>query len=291
MVASDKLFYWLFQEHPERIQPFVASLLPRMEGYTFSAPVLKEREYRLGGLFVPPADQPDQPALILEAQMEARPKFLLRLYAESARLLQQRQRQGQPIRHWRVLVICPSRTLHFGDPLPVQEFLDVRVQWIELLPEHLPPSPPPLQRALTMLLLPEDQLPACSAAIRNQAQGSDLAAGIDDVSAAILLSHFSGRSITDICAMGGLTTSEFTGSVAYREIYGLGHQEGHQEGRRSEAVALILRLLQRRFGAITPDQLARIDSLPLARLETLAEDLLAFQSPADLTAWLSHQHG
>jgi hypothetical protein len=25
----------------------VASLLPRMEGYVFSAPVLKEREYRL----------------------------------------------------------------------------------------------------------------------------------------------------------------------------------------------------------------------------------------------------
>ena len=49
MVASDKLFYWLFQQHAERIQPLVAELLPRMEGYVFSAPVLKEREYRLDG--------------------------------------------------------------------------------------------------------------------------------------------------------------------------------------------------------------------------------------------------
>ena len=47
MVASDKLFYWLFQQHAERLQPLVATLLPRMEGYVFSAPVLKEREYRL----------------------------------------------------------------------------------------------------------------------------------------------------------------------------------------------------------------------------------------------------
>ncbi|MFO0137175.1 MAG: DUF2887 domain-containing protein [Cyanobacteriota bacterium] len=47
VVASDKLFYWLFQQRAERLQPLVASLLPRMEGYVFSAPVLKEREYRL----------------------------------------------------------------------------------------------------------------------------------------------------------------------------------------------------------------------------------------------------
>jgi hypothetical protein len=37
MVASDKLFYWLFQQHAERLQPLVAALLPRMDGYGFSA--------------------------------------------------------------------------------------------------------------------------------------------------------------------------------------------------------------------------------------------------------------
>ena len=107
MVASDKLFYWLFQQHAERIQPLVAELLPRMEGYVFSAPVLKEREYRLDGLFLPPPDQPELPALILEAQMAADPGFLLRLNAETARLLQQQYRQGSAIRHWQVVVICP----------------------------------------------------------------------------------------------------------------------------------------------------------------------------------------
>jgi predicted transposase YdaD len=55
VVASDKLIYWLFQQHAERLQPLVAALLPRMDGYLFSAPVLKEREYRLDGLFLPPA--------------------------------------------------------------------------------------------------------------------------------------------------------------------------------------------------------------------------------------------
>ena len=172
MVASDKLFYWLFQQHAERIQPLVAEWLPRMEGYVFSAPVLKEREYRLDGLFLPPANQPELPVVILEAQMAADPDFLLRLNAETGRLLQQQQRQGRPIRQRQVVVICPSRELNFGDPTPMQEFVERRVVWIELLSERLPRSAPPLQKALAMLLLPEDQLPACSKEIRAEAAGT-----------------------------------------------------------------------------------------------------------------------
>jgi len=287
MVASDKLFYWLFQQHAERIQPLVAELLPRMEGYVFSAPVLKEREYRLDGLFLPPPDQPELPALILEAQMAADPGFLLRLYAETARLLQQLDRQGRTIRQWQVVVICPSRDLNFGDPTPVREFVRERLVWIELAPERLPPTAPPLQKALGMLLLPEDQLPACSKAIRAEAAGTGLAAEIDDVIAAILVSRFSGRTVPELCAMGGITVDDFTSSVAYREIFGL----GRQEGRQTEAVGISLRLLEHRCGSLTPNQQARIQALSLSALETLLVALLDFQGPEDLTAWLNQHAG
>jgi predicted transposase YdaD len=283
VVASDKLFFWLFQQRAERLQPLVASLLPRMEGYVFSAPVLKEREYRLDGLFLPPADQPESPTLILEAQMAADPDFLLRLNAETGCLLQQQQRQGRPIRQWQVVVICPSRQLNFGDPTPVQEFVERRVVWIELLSERLPPAAPPLQRALGMLLLPEAQLPACSAVVRAEAAGTSLETEIDDVIAAILVSRFSGRTVPEICAMGGITVEDFSSSVAYREIFGL----GRQEGRQAEAAALTLRLLQRRCGSLNPNQQARIEALPLSALEALADALLDFQGPEDLKAWLS----
>jgi predicted transposase YdaD len=304
MVASDKLFYWLFQQHAERLQPLVAGLLPQMEGYVFSAPVLKEREYRLDGLFLPPADQPDLPALILEAQMAADPGFLLRLNAETGRLLQQQDRQGRPIRHWQVVVICPSRELNFGDPTPVREFVRERVVWIELAPERLPRTAPPLQRALGMLLLPEDQLPDCSASIRAEAAGTSLGAEIDDVIAAILVSRFNGRTVPEICAMGGITVDDFTSSVAYREIFGLGRQEGRhegrqegrqaglqegeQKGRQAEAVGISLRLLEHRFGVLTPSQQASIQELSLTALETLLVALLDFQGPEDLNTWLSH---
>jgi predicted transposase YdaD len=308
VVASDKLFFWLFQNRTDRLQPLIEGLLTDMDGYSFTAPVIKEREVRLDGLFLPPAEQlPHKLALIMEAQMAAEPKFLLRLYNESSLLLRHQHRQGQPVRYWRVLVICPSRDLNFGDPIPVEEFLRERVIWIELAPDRLPPSAPPLQRALAMLLLPEAQLPTAAAAIREQASATQLQDEIDDVIAAILLSRFNGRSITDICAMGGITVDDFTNSVAYKEIFGRGLEEGQQrgrlegrqegrqegrlEGRQAEAAAMTQRLLQRRFGALAPEQQRRLQGLPLSELEALSEALLDFQSASDLTTWLAQHSG
>jgi len=223
--------------------------------------------------------------------MAADPGFLLRLYAETARLLQQQDRQGRAIRHWQVVVICPSQGLNFGDPTPVREFVRERLVWIELAPERLPPTAPPLQKALAMLLLPEDQLPSCSKAIRAEASGTSLDAEIDDVIAAILVSRFSGRTVPEICAMGGITVDDFTSSVAYREIFGLGRQEGRQEGRQAEAAALTLRQLRRRCGTLSSAQQSRIQCLPLGDLEALADALLDFDGLEDLNAWLSRRAG
>ena len=196
-------------------------------------------------------------------------------------------------------MFCPSRKLNFGDPVPVAEFLRERVLWIELAPDRMPPTAPPLQRALGLLLLPEEELPASSAAIRQQAAATPLANDLDDVIAAILLSRFNGRSITEICAMGGITLDDFTNSVAYKEIFGRGleegqqkgREEGRQEGRQAEAAAMTLRQLKHRCGSLTPEQATRIQTLPLADLEALADALLDFQGPADLTAWLAQRQG
>ena len=103
--------------------------------------------------------------------------------------------------------------------------------------------------------------------------------------------------------MGGITVDDFSGSVAYREIFGLGLQEGEQkgrlqgrqevrqEGRQAEAVGISLRLLEHRCGALTASQQARIQALPLSALETLSVALLDFQGPEDLNAWLSRHAG
>ena len=82
--------------------------------------------------------------------------------------------------------------------------------------------------------------------------------------------------------MGGITLEDFTQSVAYREIFGQGRLEGRQEGE----LEMALRLLRRRCGELNPAQEARIRSLRLEQLETLAEALLDFEGASDLEAWL-----
>ena len=82
--------------------------------------------------------------------------------------------------------------------------------------------------------------------------------------------------------MGGITLEDFTQSVAYQEIFGQGRQEGRQEGE----LDLALRLLRRRCGQLSPEQLARVRALPVERIEALGEALLEFRDASDLEAWL-----
>jgi hypothetical protein len=47
----------------------------------------------------------------------------------------------------------------------------------------------------------------------------------------------------------------------------------------------------RRFGSLDQASQDRLTSLPLPRLEQLAEDLLDFSGPGDLQAWLAANQG
>ena len=288
-MASDKLFFFLFQSNPDLVLRWLEDLPADAGGYSFSAPVLKEREYRLDGVFAPPTQRPDLPAVILEAQMAADPGFLLRLYAETGRFLQQQAWSAD----WRVVVICPHRELHFGNPTPVQEFLERRVLWVELQPRDGQPPASPLTRVLSLLVQPEADVPTITATLREQATADPVAAEALPLIPAILITRFRDRTIQEICSMGGITIEDLSQSRAYQEIFGLGKARGEALGEaRGEArgeVKVTLRLLKRRCGSLSAATTARIQALPLEQLEALAEALLDFTGPADLAAWLAAQ--
>jgi predicted transposase YdaD len=102
--------------------------------------------------------------------------------------------QEKTIRRWQVVVLCPLRTL-------------------------------------ALLLEKEERLPATTAQIRSTVASTALESQIADATAAILLARFTSRPIPEICAMGGITLEDFSKSVAYREIYGLGEARGREQGR------------------------------------------------------------
>ena len=64
-------------------------------------------------------------------------------------------------------------------------------------------------------------------------------------------------------------------------------EEGREEGQLTEARGLISRLLKKRFGEIPANISNQIENLSLKNLENLGEDLLDFNSLADLEQWLN----
>ena len=101
------------------------------------------------------------------------------------------------------------------------------------------------QRLLALLVRPEAELSEAVRELRQQAPAAtppEASSELLTLIPTILLARFTDRPLQEICAMAGLTIEDFTQSVAYREIFG----QGRQEGRRDEAVAVTLRQINRR---------------------------------------------
>ena len=62
---------------------------------------------------------------------------------------------------------------------------------------------------------------------------------------------------------------------------------GFQKGRQEGELFIILKLLNRQIGEISPDLANRIRQLPIEQLEALGEALLDFSNEGDLIEWLT----
>ena len=64
-------------------------------------------------------------------------------------------------------------------------------------------------QALGLLIQAEDQV-AAAAELRLKAAGTAVATDLNDVINAIFISRFSGRSIQEVCTLGGVTIEDFS---------------------------------------------------------------------------------
>jgi predicted transposase YdaD len=287
-MRSDSWFYEVFRQWPDLILHFVAGLTPAQRllmGYRYEAPVLKASEHRLDGVLLPPHQHPELPVVILEVQMFADPLFFHRLYAETGRYLQ----QHPGVHRWQIVVLTPQAGLRLGPVEPFAEFLEHRVRIVGLEELSRREGLEPLEELLTLVVRQEPELGPTSR--RLVARKPELSAMI----ATILWKRLPSLSLEEIMAIAGIQLADLSETRAYQDILakGLkqGLEQGRQEGFREEAAGLVLRQLRRLFGDVPGDHEQSIRVLATAELEDLAEALMDFTTPADLTSWLASRGG
>ena len=309
-VKTDHWYYRVFQSAPDLIcglLPGAAahaahlSLDPTAPGdrlYRFAALELKEVSHRLDGMLWPQdstgardVGSEAYPIVMLEVQMHADPTFHHRLMAQSSRFLL----QHPTVEHLEVVAIVPHHRLSLGPRRPprlLQVFLE-NVHWISLEELSRQPNLDPLLNLLTLPVRPEGELAGSSRQIL--ARRPDLST----IVLSMLIQRFPSLSEEEIMVIAGIPREEIRHTRAVQDWLAEGRQEGLQAGRekgleeglqagrQQEAASVALRQLNRRCGPLNDTTTAQIQALALEQLENLADALLDFQGPDDLTAWLA----
>jgi predicted transposase YdaD len=225
--------------------------------------------------------------VLLEVQMHPDSGFHHRLAAQTYRFFQKHPQ----VEHLEVVVITPHQRHKLGPaqlPRHLRVFLG-EVHWISLEELSQQPNLDPLLNLLTLPVRPESELPACSQQILT------MRPDLDTVVLPMLVQRFPQLTEEQIMVIVGIPREEIRHTRAVQDWLAEGRkegrqeglQQGRQEGKASEAAKMTLRQLNRRCGPLSEATTAQIQALPLEQLEALADALLDFQGPADLTAWLA----
>lgn len=223
---------------------------------------------------MPKPDAPDQTIWFIEVQFQKDPHFYHRFFAEIALFLDQHPHTVD----WQAVVLFPHRNIEPGQThLHRAQLNSNQVHRIYLNELE---SRDTLGISLIQLILADatnavSQAQALMARSRSQGQQDSKITAIIRLIETIMIYKFPQLSREEIERMFGLSELKQT------KVY----QEALQEGE----ARLVLRLLTRRFGAISPELGGQVQALSLSQLDSLGEALLDFSNPSDLQDWFSSQ--
>ncbi|MEH2145231.1 Rpn family recombination-promoting nuclease/putative transposase [Nostoc sp.] len=287
-MRRDTIFYKLFKQFPLLLFELVDEPPPEAENYQFESVEVKETAFRIDGVFLPPANAVSKTVFFAEVQFQKDEDLYHRFFSELFLFL---YRHSIRYDDWFGVIIFGSRSLEPSNSMIHRALLEsgqVRRVYLDELGDL---RQQPLGLGLMLLTNVTSETEAVEGArfLLEQARQQSEQAIIDLVTT-IIVYKFSTLSREEIAAMLGLNLEE---PRAIREAEALGEQKGivkgQEIGREEEARSLILKLLNRKVGAI-PDQLqTQIQVLSLEQLEGLGEALLDFSAIADLEGWLQGQ--
>lgn len=272
-MKTDKWFYELFLSQPGML----AELMPGIEEnweFIYNAPVVKEKEFRLDGVFTPVSNNPMIPMVFAEAQMQSDAGFYGRYFSQ----LFVHINQYTVKQDWRGLLILRDRSQGLGWEVPYTELLERRVTQLYLSDLRDQQELTPNLMLLQLLVTEKDKSAVIGRKLLQEADTRGEFQRRLSLIETILANKFPELTKEIIMNMLDLEIVDITQSRFYQEII----VEGLQEGEAN----LVIRQLRRRLGELPESQCSQIKSFPVSQLEALGEALLDFQGIDDLDDWL-----
>ena len=282
-MKTDILFYRLFLLLPQ-VALELLDLPYRIDSYRFVSEEIKQTSFRIDGLFKPTEDNPEQPLIFTEVQYQPDADFYARLFSEITLYLY-RQKPG---RKWLALVIYPTRSAEKAASIEFEPFMSLpQLHRIYLEDYQNQSDLTPTLELIRLIASNAQQTITLAQKLSKQRDiiGSDIFLDLIETILVYKLPHLSRE---DVKAMLQINDIQLKQTRFYQEIAVEEGQKGRQEGRQEESVALLTRLMRRKFN-LQPgleQTLQLLPELPLESLESLADALLDFTSLGDLQAWL-----
>ncbi len=292
-MRRDSIFYKFFQEAPTLLFQLLEESPLNAEQYRFESVAVKEPKFEIDGVFLPPDAEPGV-VYFCEVQFQRDELLYERLFGESFLYF---YRNRQRFTDWQAVVIYPTRSTEQSETHPYRSLLNSNQVHRVYLDELGAIEQLPLGVALMALTtIDEASTPEAARLLlaRSQREESESASrAIIEMLTTILVYKFTNLNRREAEAMLGITLEE---TRFYREAKQEGIEQGIEQGVVQGIVqgivqgerAIILRLLNRRVGTLPESITNKIADLSIEQIETLAEELLDFQSIADLEVWLEN---
>jgi predicted transposase/invertase (TIGR01784 family) len=261
-MRTDTIFYQLFQSYPSLLFELVG-LPPEMaQGYQFSSAEIKELAFRFDGIFLP--DTPDKFIWFVEVQFHKVEQFYRQFITEIMLYLN----QYAPVQDWRAVAIFPNRNTEPQRSVHYSElFASDRVKVVYLNEVE---AESPYIGLVKLIITPEHRVitPARELVLKH-----GQVSGLLEFVETILAYKLKNLTREEIAAMFTL------GDLKQTRVY----QDAYREGK----LRTILRILNRKFGTLSPELTNQISALPIDRLDDLADAVLDMHKLDDLVQWLA----
>ena len=280
-MKTDTLFYQLFQSFHSLLFELIERPITEAEGYQFSSVEVKEKAFRFDGIFIPATN--DKPFFLIEIQFQPKEDFYWEFLSEIFLYLN----QYRPKQEWQAVAIFARRSFEPEIPNYVREIIAsnriVRVyldDWLERETDSFAIS------IVQLILSSESQAVAMARRLGEkieQENDPEIQEQVLELIETVLVYKFPKLTRQEIEAM--FTYSDLKQTRVYQDA----REEGEQRGLVKGQATMLLRLLNRKFGQISPSLRGKVNKLSAKQLENLAEALFDLETIADLSDWLKTQ--